>query len=213
MIDAQTIIAMIEWRQKQRSFLKRMTKSEPSPRHIPMFQLWQTPEYLIYLVETEVAALRSAGFSEPQAVDQLGQIFQLDPPAGTLEGLVQSLLRKHFPDYLAANEAHIPEMRRLAAQAEREARSGSYPPAEWLGAQVSPKEFRARMGKSLKSLSIFPRSEFDAQLLHFVIMMAAGGQIYEFSSPAETWRLMMGRGGLALVKDGRSLAFVETLMN
>ena len=213
MIDTKTLIAMIEWRQKQRPFFMRVTQREPSPSNVSMFQLWQTPEYLIYLAEKEVASLRSVGMSESQATERLGSMFRLDRPAGDLDGLVRNLLAKYFPDYLANNTAHLPKMRRLAGEAVQEGAGGSYPPKDWLGHELSASDFRERMGKSLQSLSVFPRSEFDAQLVHFMVMMEAGGRIFEFASPAETWRHMMGRGGLALVKDGRSLAYIETMMN
>jgi len=213
MVESKTLVAMIEWRQKQRPFFKRVTQREPSPSNVPMFQLWQTPEYLIYLAEKEIAALRSVGMSESQATDRLGNMLRLDRPAGDLDGLVRNLLAKYFPDYVANNAAHLPEMRRLAGEAVRESARGWYPPKDWLGEERSAADFRERMGKSLQSLSVFPRSEFDAQLFHFMVMMEAGGRIFEFSSPAETWRHMMGREGLALVKDGRTLAFIKTRMN
>jgi hypothetical protein len=153
------------------------------------------------------------GVSDAQAAGRLGGVLRVDRPTGDLDELVRNLLAKYFPDYLANNAAYLPEMRRLAAGAVRESSGGSYPPKDWLGEELTTADFKERMGKSLESLSVFPRSEFDAQLVHFLVMMEAGGRIFEFSSPAETWRLMMGRGGIALVNDGRAVAYIETIMN
>jgi hypothetical protein len=44
-------------------------------------------------------------------------------------------------------------------------------------------------------------------------MSRLGGQVFSFSSPPDSWKYMMGRGGYALVQDERSLAYIETLMN
>lgn len=40
-----------------------------------------------------------------------------------------------------------------------------------------------------------------------------GDELWEFSSPARYWRRLAGRGGVALVRDGKIVVSVVTIMN
>lgn len=213
MIDYKTIIQMIECRQRKRSWLARIRQREPRPSHVPMFQLWQTPEYLIYLIEKELNALVAAGASLRQAVNILAECFSLKHGMDDDSMLIAKLLEQHFPDFAHNQGAIVGELRAIAKNSLRATASVGYPPNEWLAGEITPAALAEQMGDRLERIQIFPRSEFDAQLLHFSIMSRLGGRLINFSSPAESWRNMMGRAGVALVKEHLPIAYIETVMN
>lgn len=43
--------------------------------------------------------------------------------------------------------------------------------------------------------------------------MQEGDELWEFSSPPETWQHLMGRAGVALVRDGDVVDFLVTVLN
>ena len=43
--------------------------------------------------------------------------------------------------------------------------------------------------------------------------MVEGDQLWEFSSPADHWQHLCGRAGIALVRDGKILDSLVTMMN
>ncbi|MGD0147065.1 MAG: hypothetical protein ABSB77_00620 [Xanthobacteraceae bacterium] len=43
--------------------------------------------------------------------------------------------------------------------------------------------------------------------------MQPGDELWTFSSPAESWKYLAGRAGVALVRDGKPIKVVITLMN
>ncbi len=204
---------MIERRQRKRSWLARIRQREPHPSHVPMFQLWQTPEYLIYLIDKELNALVAAGASLKQAVNILAECFSLKHGMDDDSMLIAKLLEQHFPDFARNQSAIVGELRAIAKHSLRATATFGYPPKEWMVGEIAPAAFANQMGDRLGRVQIFPRSEFDAQLLHFLIMSRLGGRFINFSSPAESWRHMMGRAGVALVRDDVAIAYIETAMN
>ena len=43
--------------------------------------------------------------------------------------------------------------------------------------------------------------------------MLPGDEVWSFSSPVESWGVLAGRAGFALIRDGRPLAHMITIMN
>jgi hypothetical protein len=43
--------------------------------------------------------------------------------------------------------------------------------------------------------------------------MQEGDELWQFSSPAESWQHLAGRAGIALVRQGKVVASIVTLMN
>jgi hypothetical protein len=43
--------------------------------------------------------------------------------------------------------------------------------------------------------------------------MVNGDELWRFLSPRETWRQMAGRGGVVLLRNGRSILDEATIMN
>ena len=89
----------------------------------------------------------------------------------------------------------------LLAQFERELLTKSdhspFPPIEWLIRRIDVAEIEKH-----------PRWERA-----FKARMTDRDELWEFDSPAEYWEGLAGREGVALVRDGRPIAHVVTVMN
>lgn len=75
-------------------------------------------------------------------------------------------------------------------------RMGAWPPAAWLGKRLSPDD--ASQAYALAKLTP---------------LMLLGDELWSYSSPPEIWKHMMGRAGVVLIRDGRIISDVLTLMN
>jgi hypothetical protein len=67
--------------------------------------------------------------------------------------------------------------------------------------------------KRLQGPLLFPRDGFDEETTQFLVLMQEDDEIWSWRSPPETWRLMIGRGGISLVRNNRAIATVMTVMN
>ncbi len=43
--------------------------------------------------------------------------------------------------------------------------------------------------------------------------MIRGDELWEFASPPETWDMLMGRAGIALVRKGKAIDWIVTALN
>lgn len=213
-----TLCRMIELRRRKDPVLRR----EPPPSDWPTFQLWRTPEYIIYSMASYVALLKRDGLTEPDALAHIDAVLGLHvlPPGQkptTLAEYLPLVLTRHHPDYLR-HAAELLDSTITLAQKQIEGvppqRSGSYPPDDWLGSRIEPKSFREEYAERLSSPDLlFPTSTFDADLVEFLVRWQEGDELRSFTSPAVTWQLMMGSAGVALVRGGRPIAHLLTLMN
>jgi hypothetical protein len=55
----------------------------------------------------------------------------------------------------------------------------------------------------------FQHAEWEA----LKVEMKPGDELWTFTSPPETWRILAGRAGIALVRDGEIVRFIVRLMN
>jgi len=49
--------------------------------------------------------------------------------------------------------------------------------------------------------------------LRFKSQMKDGDELWEFSSPPITWKLLVGRAGLSIVRNGKIVDSIVTMMN
>jgi hypothetical protein len=85
---------------------------------------------------------------------------------------------------------------------------------ESMPTRMSNEEFQQEFSSQLSGNGLVsPTSRFDASLAELVVRWQENDELWRFSSPPETWQMMMGRGGIALVRDGRAISFIETIMH
>ena len=73
---------------------------------------------------------------------------------------------------------------------------GNWPPLQWLAAQLNPEE-----------------AATSGHIDKLKLLMLPGDQLWSYSSPPETWNHIMGRRGIALLRNGRTIGQILTLMN
>lgn len=77
-----------------------------------------------------------------------------------------------------------------------------YPPTSWLTTQMTVDEFEKEFG-DLKG---------DPNFTEFANLQK-GDKLWRFMSPKEDWDALAGRGGIALVRHGRVIAHILTIMS
>jgi hypothetical protein len=99
----------------------------------------------------------------------------------------------------------------------RSAESKAWPPSEWLTKRLTFSEFESLGvrpgGWSVENSSSRSSTGEQREVQQLKLRMLAGDEIWAFSSPPETWQMLAGRAGVALVRDGRPIGYVVTLMN
>jgi hypothetical protein len=78
-----------------------------------------------------------------------------------------------------------------------------YPPSTWLRSIMTLEEFEQE----------FPNYMNIPYLAEFIRLRQEGDELWRFSSPPEQWATLAGRGGTVLVRDGRSVAHVVTVLS
>ena len=105
------------------------------------------------------------------------------------------------------------------AQIERTLPSGfggCWPPREWLQSKMTPEEFKKEFASALGEPDrrfLNPSPRFDGEFIEFLARWQEGDELWRYSSPGWTWQALMGRGGVALVRNGRPAAQIMTIMN
>jgi hypothetical protein len=209
---------MIELRRKREPFLRR----QPRPSNLPEFLLWRTPEYVIYSIVRNEMLLKRDGLSESEAVAKIDKALRLNvlrggAPSLTLEQYIERVLTTYFPAYLLygadLRNAAI-KLAKANVQYSAAFAGGGYPSVEWLTSRINWADFEREFVNRLDARKLLiPSSRFDIEFAEFVTRQRDDDELWRFSSPGETWRMLMGRGGIALVRDGWSIAHIQTVMN
>jgi hypothetical protein len=217
----RTVVAMIAERRKVDPALK----GTEHPREWIGAAIWPSPEYLIYTILRGLALLERDGMTQADALRQVDARLRLNvlaadagatPPAE----YVEMALRNVAPGYLDLGPALLTK---AIGRAQRGLRTlpedgvwttpNGLPPADWEWRKIPKVEARRQFEKWERQLRRVPVSMHDEDLADLVIRRQPGDQLYTWSSPTLAWRLSMGRGGIALVRDGRVLCDVTTMMN
>jgi hypothetical protein len=209
---------MIELRRNKDADLRKL----PHPSEVPGFLLWRTPEYVIYSIIRNEMLLALDGLSESEAVERIDKVRRLNlicvgAQSLTVEQYIDQVLSVYFSRYLE----HGVDLRNAAiklakahVQLSAGLEGGAYPPIEWLSWKMDRAEFdRKFANRPDASQLLMPSSNFDIDFVEFIIRLRDDDELWRFSSPPESWEMMMGRGGIALVRDGRPITYLGTVMN
>ncbi len=108
----------------------------------------------------------------------------------------RSILMKNEIDFSESEDAYLPW----------EPTDFSWIKADWLTEKLIP--YR----QSPTALAAADRIFLD-ELLHMVDLKRTGDELWRFASPEPTWAHLCGRAGIALVRDGRVIYAIVTMMN
>ena len=198
------LVQMIEVRRRSISWLRR-----PKPaRKWPMFELYRMPEATALDTIESFRWLSDSGLSDQSALETLATRIG-DRRGGTVHAdftireLVLSRLKMTHPSYSPCSEKILDQQLEIAdswvlneIQSIKSKRP--FPPIEWLQKRVDIDEIGAGSSGDWNRLKMF-FTERD--------------ELWTFSSPPDYWAGLAGRAGIALVRNGRPIAHVITVMN
>ncbi len=88
-------------------------------------------------------------------------------------------------------------------------------PAAWLNQRTTVVEAEAAHMVRLEKLGPDPIAFGfqNGQWREVLALLQPGDELWNYSSPSETWQNLAGRAGIAVVRDGKVVATLMTLMN
>jgi hypothetical protein len=197
--------------------------------HWPMCQFWSTPEAMILDLVAKHHQLLSAGVAQDLIWKKL-EAYRADfgtttlpDPCSLLDFVAYRLVIEH-PRYGEFGSSFLASQIELCEQFVRKdiqstTESKGWPPPEWLTKRTSLSSLPLRKpqlgsaqsrGEAIHQLRTY-KSQQEIRTLE--VLMLPGDEVWEFSSPPELWQKLMGRAGIALVRNGRSIAHFVTDMN
>jgi hypothetical protein len=185
-----------------------------------------TAEHAIYLVLRGVALLERDGVPASRILRQIDTKLRLDVlplrarKMPTVEDYLVAVLRKVAPAYLdhgpkllaAAIAVARKKLRKLPEDGVWTTPDGR-PPETWRFWRIPKADESRRFWPLRTGVPIVPETRHDIELADILIRKQPGDELWEYRSPSCTWRMMMGMGGIALVREGRVLCDVTTRMN
>lgn len=201
---------------QQMTSLRSIAAIRPSDLHeqsaLPYWRLFMSPEARILEIVELAAILRTDGYLEGEVFARLRKVHGITDGLKTasdpLDVSVSDYLRAYYPTYLDFGE----ETRRSALSlaktwAETSANNKAasrWPPSEMLGERVAG---------GLRMLEGYQKGPLGRDARRLRARSNAGDELRRYSTDAVMWTLMMGSGGYALVREGRSLDHIQTRMN
>lgn len=187
------------------------------PWNWPWSLLADSPEAIILEAVSNFHWLLDGGLDEREAVEHLQSLdgaVEQSSEAVTLRTFIEQKLRLVDPPYLELKPAILTKniflaTKRVRKKLDRIKSSPPYPPNEWLGRKI---EFGETV-PPLFSIPGLPEALGDEDWRRLKARMVNGDEFRLFCSPPQSWASLTGRSGVALVRNGRSIAHVITAMN
>ena len=88
-----------------------------------------------------------------------------------------------------------------------------FPPSEWLQQRLTISEVESDHIPSQPERHGSPESRVLREWENMKVRMLENDQLWYFISPTATWEKLGGRTGITLVRNGRPIEFVVTVMN
>ena len=192
-----TLCRMVGLRRKADPVLRRKER----PEDWPMAALWETPEAFILEAVSLFLTLREDGLTEAEALARLDVYYDGGEQRrlSTFQIFLKDRLKERSPTYLELGPALLNSALAIAERAARhqiaaEKSRAPYPPTQWLQEQIELADVESRQDL-------------------FRLRMVEGDELWRYFSPADAWRQMAGRGGVVLLRNGRSILDEATIMN
>lgn len=189
-----------------------------------MRDFWSMPEAIVLEAVDAYRDLKSGNAQDWQIWEKLDTWLNVDgppmPDGAAISYYLQSRMQSKDPNFLRLGErvlsGHIDICNRWLNKA-KSASSTEWPPLEWLTKKLTFAEFESMSVGAQRAYADAPavlhlsRSEQD--LFRMKLRLLAGDEVWAFSSSIESWRMLGGRAGIALVRDGHVVAHVVSKMN
>jgi hypothetical protein len=181
--------------------------------YIAYWQANRCPEDEILDLVELACILRADRFAVAEVFERLRKVYDL--PTRTVEDarnplhacLIDHLGRHHAAYLQPGTEILTAAMAVAQPWAETYAAvlvGSSWPPRELLG---------DREPKGLEALAGYGKAHLGRDVRRLRARALPGDQVHTYSTAPLMWALMMGSGGFALVRDGRSVDYLQTRMN
>jgi hypothetical protein len=203
----KTLVAMINLRLGRYPWWRR----PQSATHWPMFRCWASPEAVILNTVDDFWWLKDGGLSDQLALQRLevlssGNNILAPSRNSSLRELIARKVDTVDPTLLALGDRLFDQEIEIANKWVQDhikfvKSQPAFPPAEWLRERITIDHIgHATRGKSADWDRIRSRCTDRDEL-------------WKFSSPSDYWEGLAGRAGFALIRDGRAIAHVITMMN
>ena len=168
----------------------------------PMFRFRESIEgALLSVAEAYVRLTPALTFSPDllRRLDLASECGYNEPfETNTLSGYFRHRMRDWDPEITAWGEVFLERHAWLCETyaAHHFNQAGNWPPKQWLASQLDPAD-----------------AANDTNIDKLKLLMLPGDQLWSYSSPPETWNHMMGRSGIVLIRNGKNIVDILTLMN
>jgi hypothetical protein len=175
--------------------------------------LWQPPKAEATILDTveNFRWLKDAGLSDQSALQHLEALASRDTSYSlksdvTLRGYVARRLKMVDPLYLTLGDEILVQQLGIADKWVQDdiqwtKSEPAFPPFEWLTERISVDSIGSATGRN------------HAGLDRILARLTEHDELWQFSSPSDHWKNLAGRAGVALIRNGRSIAHVITIMN
>lgn len=194
----------------------RLRGSEPS--NWPMIRLWLSPEGRILDAVADFQWLLDAGLTEEQALSHMLSLDGRDAcstAVTTLRAFIEHSLKFFDPSYIDLEAGILTKNIKLAglwaaAEIKHLKLARSYPPPEWLRNRVHFADVAPQFTMATRSIyDELGKRNWD----RIKVRMVNDDELWAFRSPPDDWRRLAGREGVALIRRGRPIAKIVTLMS
>jgi hypothetical protein len=187
----------------------------------PIREYWNTPDAVILEAIDAYRDLKSGVADENQIWGKLDSWFNFHGPSGAgVSEYVRTRMPLFDPKFCALGDkvlsGHIDMCSRWLEKVKPLTGTG-WLARDSLRQPITFAEFEGRYGKKRPirhaNSAALVLSRYEQDLARFWVRILPGDEVWTFSTPAESWRRLGGRAGLALVRSGRIIALAVTAMN
>ena len=179
------------------------------------------PEAVLYFILRYASMLQADGMHEAGALHRIDSYFSIralteDDHQLSVDAYIRRVLARDFPSYSALGKHLVSEALMLAHRdldCLKVPWPFEFPRSEWRKSLLSFEDFENEVCDRHNAAALGPASYFEAELVEFVIWIRQGDELWNWSSPRQAWQLMMGQAGVCLVRTGRSIGAITTMLN
>jgi hypothetical protein len=214
------LIDMIAMRRRRDPALR----GRPRPDQWPMAALWPTPEGIVLEIVELHALLQADGMTDRQAIERIETwrstiAVAPGPPPAEIEAYVKFRLQLEAPAYPVENAKLLMKViaraKAYAAAVLTSTTAEASPPVDWLEERIRLADLRCETetGRGSVNDNSGEWTPYREAFSRIALRMRDGDELWTFASPPDTWRALMGRRGVALVRQGKVIEQVVLEMN